>query len=460
MNRSKIFRGSIIAIGLLVFSLALSCAAAVSRGGEYGTLTVAFGGERGLETGWPGNALPTFSSITIKVSASDMSTVTSTVSGYSGSVSLKVPAGSDRLVQVTAVPATGAAPFFAQSYYGFANFDVAEGGQANVPIKLALGTSKIVLPSYTGNGGDLSFADSLTGPLSEGTILDIMTESSDFELDAYGRVYIAGNGIRQFTNMESALIGLTESLTTDLAYDASLKVLYAGYDMENLRRFDVSGESYIQLYVMSPDGYTYGNSYGSVIAAGNGFLYMTVFNQDQDKYGLAKMVVTPGTEDAQATVAAFVTMESLGISSPLQVKDMTIKDDVLYILVAEYDVYNNFFFSDNLVSRGKLIAVSTTTLTKLWEVGYSADTGLPTNPSKEFYGPTRFIGVAPKKLYIADEGFRWEYTTQQGANPINVDRVIEVDLEEQAITGVGLEDEAAFFLDFSQYYIYSSDAEA
>lgn len=458
MNGSKFFSGGLAVLCSAIVFSALSCAASISRGGDYGTLTVAFGGPRGLETGWPGNTLPAFGAVTVTVSAADMSTVTSTTSSASGSVSVTVPAGNNRLVEVTAVPVAGAAPFMAKSFYGSASADVTEGGQTTVSIKLSLGTSKIVLPSFMGNGGELDFAESLSGPVSEGAIMASMTESTDFELDAYGRVYMAGNGVMQFTAMEEEAIGLTESVTTDLAYDPSLQVLYANYDMENLRRFDVSGESYTQLYIMSPAGYSYGNSLGSAIAAGNGFLYMTVLNQDLDKNGLAKMVVTPGTEDAQSSVVAFVTLASLGISSPFQVKDMTVKDGVLYILVAESSVYT-YIYSDDLISRGKLIAVSTTNLAKLWEIGYSG-TNLPNNPAKQFYGPVRFVGVAPKKLYIADEGFRWQFTTNIDGNPINVDRVIEVDLDQQTITGVGLEGEATFFTDFSSYYVYSSDAQA
>lgn len=460
MNRNKIFRSGIVLLGTLIFSLSLSCAAAVSRGGEYGTLNVAFGGARGLETGWPGNAMPSFSSVTIKVSAPDMGTVSSTFSGYSGSVSLKIPAGSGRLVEVTAVPASGAAPFFAQSYYGSATADVADGGQATVPIKLALGTSKIVLPSFDTtyqSTSTLKFADSFSGGSTQTVYMTPMTDESDFELDPYGRFFFAGNGIQHATNLVDNPVQLSPDQATDLAYDASQNRLYALYDQDgvNLRYYNVATAETTPISVAPPAGYSFNSAVlGAGIAAADGFIYANVMSQDSNYY-LGKFTVPAGETSVVAELVAVVNWSNLDVTG--EIRDMIVKDGVLYIISTQRYVGDGYTtYSDSLESRGRLTAISTANLAQLWETGFS-ETGLPSNPAKEFYGPTRFVGVAPKKLYIADEGFRWEYTTQQTANPINVDRVIEVDLDQKAITGVGLEGEATFFQDFSTYIIYSSD---
>ena len=51
-----------------------------------------------------------------------------------------------------------------------------------------------------------------------------------------------------------------------------------------------------------------------------------------------------------------------------------------------------------------------------------------------FYGPEKFIAIKPKKLVIADDGFAF-YTNADGALTYrNVNRVVEVDLEDFAIT--------------------------
>jgi hypothetical protein len=71
--------------------------------------------------------------------------------------------------------------------------------------------------------------------------------------------------------------------------------------------------------------------------------------------------------------------------------------------------------------------------------------GLPRTPNTQFYGPTRFVGLAPKKLYTANEGFRREFSTNILSYFIDMDRVIEVDLDQQAVTGIVVEQEGVAF---------------
>lgn len=458
MKEKGLISGGMAVLSVAVISLALSCAASISRGGDYGTLTVAFGGARGLETGWPGNTLPAFGTVTVKVSASDMSTVTSTASGYAGSISVQVPAGNDRLVEVTAVPASGSgAPFFAQSYYGSTSADLTEGEKTNVSISLSLGTSKIVLPSFdtTYQGlSTLKFADSITGPAAQTVQMDYMSDESDFELDSYGRIFSDGSGIYHYTNLSDAPVQLSAATSNDLAYDASQTRLYQMYDQDGvyIYYYNVGATTPTQVDIEAPSGYDFNfAAYGSGVAAADGFLYATVMSQDV--YYLGKFTVPEGSSLVVANLQQAVTLSSLGISGNLRIRDMIVKDGVLYIAVSES---NMAYYVDELVSRGKVIAVSASTLgAPLWTVG-GASTGFPTSANKnvQFFGPARFVGVAPKKLYLADEGFTWLESSNFPGNPTNVDRVVEVDLESHKITAVGLDGEATFFEDFSGYNVY------
>lgn len=137
------------------------------------------------------------------------------------------------------------------------------------------------------------------------------------------------------------------------------------------------------------------------------------------------------------------------------ITDLIVKNGVLYAAAAQVvpDNYTNYLYS-----RGKVMALDIDTLTPLWETGMpSADAHYPAGEDRDrqFYGPTRFIGLAPKKLYVMDEGFQWSGTPNSAV--ANVDRVMDVDMEEQAVTGAGLEDEVAFFSSYSYLIVYGPE---
>jgi hypothetical protein len=447
-----------VAMGIIVAALFFSCAPSISREGPYGQITIDFAGPsaRALTAGWPNNTIPTFSTVTVKVSATDMATVTTTASGSSGSVRLQVPAGNGRLIEVTALPAEGGgAPFFAKSYYGSATVDLAGGKETAVAVALSVGTSKIVLPSYDGENSTFAIAESLSGGAGAPTQM-YLSDAADFELDRYGRLFVAGNGITLYTSLNEAT-PLSESQVIAVAYDASRNVLYSFEDTQNiyLRYRDFNGETYSLFTVGVSSEAPFSDYYGLGLAAGDGYLYATAFSYNQEDYGIGKFAVTTTGESAQATLVAFRSFSAYGIDSAsgLKVNDMTYKDGVLYIAAAA-DGYGSGYLLNINNSRGKVIAVSTTDLAKIWDVGMS-DTPGPTPPSTDLYGPDRFIGVAPKKLYVADEGFRFEDDPQQSWNYVtDVNRVVEIDLETGKISATGLDGQAAFLKNFSGFYAY------
>ena len=58
------------------------------------------------------------------------------------------------------------------------------------------------------------------------------------------------------------------------------------------------------------------------------------------------------------------------------------------------------------------------------------------NDDTTFFGPTKFIAITPKKLVIADDGFAFYTDLNGGYCNRNANRVVEVDLENFAITKV------------------------
>jgi hypothetical protein len=76
----------------------------------------------------------------------------------------------------------------------------------------------------------------------------------------------------------------------------------------------------------------------------------------------------------------------------------------------------------------------------------------PDRPETQFYGPKRFIGIAPKKLYVADDGFTvtGSYGNQ---TEVNQNRVVEVDLDAKAISGSGLQDASEFFVQYDFQFV-------
>ena len=55
--------------------------------------------------------------------------------------------------------------------------------------------------------------------------------------------------------------------------------------------------------------------------------------------------------------------------------------------------------------------------------------------TKALYGPVKFVGLKPKKLVIADNGFAF-YLDSDDLKFMNVNRVVTVDLEDFSMTGI------------------------
>jgi hypothetical protein len=468
MNKS-----SILVTGIIVSLLALSCAPAISRSADYGTLKIAFGnsGARvlkeggGIPTGWPGDALPAFSSITVKVSGSDMSPVTATATGYAGSLSIQVPAGSGRLVELTAVPASGStAPIFAKSYFGSTTADLSEGQTTSVTIKLALSETKLILPGRESAESPftLRMADSLKSAISS----PFAEEPNGIAIDQYGRLFVSNSDgyVRRLTNLTGApdLLGPFPAYPGPMAYDAARNRLYVyctppEQGDPQLTFVDLSVSTSAYSTVMIPEGYYTYREYYPIAVDNDGYLYIGLWN-NEETFGIAKLAVTGSGQDfVPSAVVGFAT--DFGSSDMYwgNIADITVKDGILYLALSD-QVESDY--PENLLSRGKVVAMDTSTMGKLWETGWvgnQAQFPSPADRNKQFVSPIFFVATAPRKLYVADHGFYWGGGTEDGYLE-NVSRVIELDLDTKSFTDVGL-DGTIFIKDFSSQFVYGSYAQ-
>ena len=441
-DRSHAFLFRPITVLCLVISvLGISpCAAHVSKA-DYSTLTIAVGPSRELETGWPDGSVPAFGSVVVTVSAADMDTITQTATPYDKNITMKIPAGNDRLVAVRAMPASaGTAPYFAKAYVGSASVDIGAGETKTVPLKLDMSETKIILPDHSGYIYTIRSADSLSSGLDpESYSPAYLGESSDFEFDGYGRLFYTDPemGLLRISSPTDTGVGIDGSLAYEgLAYvNAQARLYYANYSA--LGYIDVAAELVGSIDIIDDDV----AGLNSAIAADGSAVYADGYLQSEEP-AICKIILS----EATITDIPFVTYATIGLTEDfnLNVEDMIVKDGVLYI-AARYVILG--YSSSETHSCGKIIAVSTATLTKLWECGWNGDQIPQDENSSQLYGPIRFVGIAPKKLYVADEGFSWNGIS--GTPVVNVDRVVEIDLDTQAISGSGLLNQIAFFSDYS-----------
>jgi hypothetical protein len=434
------------------------------------TLSFGSGASRALETGWTGGAFPVLSSITVVVSAADMRSVSKTVPGDQRQISVRVPSGKNRLVEVIAVPAS---PGVAASFSGSGLTDVGNRATASLSIAVELSGSALLLPNYPQATGNLYEAKFSSGGLTSSVMNGVVTSvNSDFEFDDYGRIYVGTNsGIERVTALSGGIVEPVVSASAfaangGIAYDASShRVFFVNRPLTGgqatLHFADITEASPQDVAVTPPASIAV---LGNAIAADSGSVYVvsesaTVPRIVRLSVGNATGSSADSTETASAsfaslglTVAAYKLSNTLGNTSTLmKVEDMMAKDGILYIVASQSNAFPYIFCSTgDAFCRGKLIALRSTDLVRLWESGWAGDiNNFPTDPSRQFFLPYRIVGIMPKKLYVADDGFSWTGQVN-GTYLVNQDRVMEVDTESRLTSSVSLDIGAVgFFHDFS-----------
>jgi hypothetical protein len=425
------------------------------------TLSFGSGASRALETDWTGGAFPTLSSITVTVSADDMRTVTKTVPGDQRRISVRVPFGKDRLVEVTAVPAS---PGVAASYSGSGLTDVGYRATASLRIAVELSGSALLLPNYPQATGNLYEAKLFSGGLTSSVMNSVVTSvNSDFEFDDHGRIYIGtATGIERVTALSGGTVepvfpAVASAANGGIAYDSSShRVYFVNRPLTGgqvtLHFADITQAIPNDVTVTLPGGFA---TLGNAIAADSGSVYVvsesaTVPRIVRLSVGDATGMTATSTEAASAsfaslglTVAAYKKSNTVGDTSTLmKVEDMMAKDSVLYIAASQSNAFTNVFCSNgDAFCRGKILALQSTDLASIWDSGWAGDANnFPTDPTTQFYLPCRIVGIMPKKLYIADDGHTWLYDADTHTYSFsNMDRVMEVDTESHTTSSVSLD---------------------
>lgn len=424
--------------------IATACAPFVSTSGE-GAIQIFFGtptGSRALSDP-PFTELPVFSAITIKVSGSGMEPVEFTVDATQTSFTAMVPGGSNRRVELYApvdwdatdsMLATiyGAGippqPTLVKAYGATTTIDVVPGQRVSAVLKLEVAETKILLPDAY-NSSYLHVADGLH-PATAPMLTSLYSYSnSDYEFDRYGRLLYSVGTVYRAQNENDAAPGSLGLSGDSLAFDRAANILYAWYDGDgtNLNGYDYGSDSPAQYQINAPSGYSFG--IGSVAVDTHGYLYVPLYQDSSGSTGIGKISVSaPAGGYSDTQVLSFQPLAALGLEDPLEIRDMSVKDGSLYVIAGQNVGYG-------VPHHGKLVEIDLSSLQKTRELGWtSAD--YPTDPATQFYGPQRFIALAPRKLIIADEG-------SNGST--DIDRVVEVDLSDWKISDIGLDGEVTFF---------------
>ncbi len=423
------------AVALLVLG---SCELALGPRSE-GTIVLNLGGgpsSRAFSDA-PFDDLPVFSSVTVTVSGSGMPTASQTVPGNAGSVTIQVPAGPARKVEVYAVADWASTPqtpqpTLAKAYGGTVVVDVAGGQKVPVSMNMDVVETKILLPdSYY---SIWSTADSIT---SAPDSLDWTYWGGFFQFDRYGRLITLDyqDGLVLYNSpFDAQYLGATFPVAP-FVYDPVEDGLYIADSGSSLTFVDSS------FTTSSLDLDQAFETVDAIAVDDDGFIYLAGYDR------VVKFRVDHDL--STATQVRSATYESLGLGywttyldqdlqpvpyfQILNVQDMIVKDGRLFIAVAGQD--NGYY-------HGKIVEVHRTDLTQVRDIGWSPTS--PTSPATQFYGPTRFLALAPRKLILSDEGYI--------DGPGNVNRVIAVDIIDWTFSGIGLEDVSEFFYDFGAAY--------
>lgn len=145
--------------------------------------------------------------------------------------------------------------------------------------------------------------------------------------------------------------------------------------------------------------------------------------------------------------------------NPICLNDMIWMNDSLYLLwsvngsasgIENYYSYGNIFRMTETKDNEYSISKLNLPVKKIFEINYNNEETWYRSyygPSSEndnnyLFGPTKFIAIKPKKLVVADEGILI-YEDENESNKIkmkNIDRVVELDLDNNSITPTILDD--------------------
>lgn len=264
----------------------------------------------------------------------------------------------------------------------------------------------------------------------------------------------------------SFLTILSDQTVTGVAFDMATNILWV---------LTYSGSTYTLKGYDNPAGYAvdattsvaydYSGTYSgsgaeiSSFAVHNGTVYLAMRELTEQVYNIYTAACPVSNELAEISLSKGIgdLAAAAGISEISDnavISDMSVVDGALYVLFREVSPYNenlstNFSNSTDNYSRGGVIKLNITGNVSVDTTNVSVDKTFGTGgilgwttesagtvsegayncywpapgSTDRFYGPSRFIAVAPKKLVIADDGGYYE-----DSGVIQKNRVVTVDL--------------------------------
>lgn len=297
--------------------------------------------------------------------------------------------------------------------------------------------------------------------------------------------YDQSNGTYSETN---SLTILSDQTVTGVAFDTATNILWVltyinstytlqGYDNPAGYAVDATTTSVTYDYIGTYSG---SGAEISSFTVHNGTVYLAMWDlTEQDSFIHNIYTADCPVSNVSAEISLSKGIEDLagaagisGISDNAVISDMSVVDGALYVLFREVSLYNenlstNFSNSTDNYSRGGVIKLNVTGNVSVDTTNVSVDKTFGTGgilgwttesagtvsegayncywpapgSTDRFYGPSRFIAVAPKKLVIADDGGYYE-----DSSVIQKNRVVTVDLSgsQPGMTVTGLDTKVEF----------------
>ncbi len=325
----------------------------------------------------------TFSSFTVSISGDGMTTIGRTFAS-TDRLSLAVPAGSARRIEVTAIPSS----ITAASFRGTAVVDIQAGQTVDVPVAMALHETKIVIPDHfnyrlimiddmAGTGwstGDLGMAAYTLAP-------------DDISFDSSGRIYVANdstapsvirsddiNGGNKISFGPNSVMSVTVDRQRSILYYATATVLYRNnLDGTNQQQYmDISPITSIRSLEVAADG--------KLVIGGQASTTRALF--------LFNPTVNPATENGYLAQSSGGNLQNA--------YDLLVKGNEVYVA-------NNAGGANQMIER---FTIDTAANTITYADGYGNQTLLssPPTPAGQFFGPRQFLGIRNDGLVIVDNG--------------------------------------------------------
>ncbi len=364
--------GTVLAFTVVLFLPAFAaagCYAPVPGAGAAGTLNLELAAPKAVTGG------------SVRISSGDMGTISVPIAPEDSSVTVEVPAGSGRRVDVFLNTASA-------TMGGSAVVDVARDAVTNVTVPInALFDTAIVLPDTKNsrvvqftdmNGAGWTTADYASFPY---TMLPENFQPVETDFDRRGRLYIANSaystvmpGIARIADiLDTAAVDPVAGpglMVKDLACFRQADALYYIADDYTMARINTESFDLLEFFTPAAAGYA-GYEFRGLAVDDSGMLYTIV------TYGGDFLVLK-----IDPSVPAVVGTKSVLPAA----SDITAKGSRVFVLHSS--------------PGGPAVEIFNSDLAQIGVFGTVA--GSLTGVSGEFYGPRRFAAVTRKRLYILD----------------------------------------------------------